>query len=78
MKWCLGLMGLYVLFLLTVPLFPSLFLGDQFGFEVKGKAGCMDAGAAHLGAHVEESGLESSNLFGFGSVVDSNNDGYWG
>ena len=27
---------------------------------------------------LEESGLESSNLFGFGSVVDSNNDGYWG
>ncbi|KAL6310720.1 hypothetical protein AAG906_014296 [Vitis piasezkii] len=25
---------------------------------------------------LEESGLESSNLFGFGSVVDSNNDGY--
>ena len=45
---------------------------------VKGKAGCMDAGADHLGAHIEESGLESSNLFGFGSVVDSNNDGYWG
>ena len=38
----------------------------------------MDAGADHLGAHIEESGLESSNLFGFGSVVDSNNDGYWG
>ena len=52
MKWCLGLMGLYVLFLLTVPLFPSLFLGDSFGFGVKGKAGCMDTGATHLDAHV--------------------------
>nr|CAN66784.1 hypothetical protein VITISV_013511 [Vitis vinifera] len=49
-------------------------LGGEGGVEVKEEAGSMDAGAAHLGAHVEESGLASSNSFGFDSMVDSNND----
>lgn len=31
-------------------------LGGEGGVEVKEEAGSMDAGAAHLGAHVEESG----------------------
>ena len=49
-------------------------LGGEAGVEVKGTAGSTDAGPAHSGAHVEESGLESSNSLGFDSVDDSKND----
>ena len=42
--------------------------------KMKEEASCLDVGASHLGAHVEESGLASSNSLGFDSVVDSNND----